>query len=81
MFVLQFQLRVSNSCGHTFCKSCWSEYLKLKIMDEGVGDSVVCAETDCDVILDDKIVLELVDDIQAKSRYQLLITNAFVQVS
>ena len=24
-------------CGHVFCKFCWQEYLKTKIMDEGMG--------------------------------------------
>jgi hypothetical protein len=24
-------------CGHQFCKECWKEYLKTKIMDEGMG--------------------------------------------
>lgn len=50
-------------------------------MDEGVGNSILCAATDCDVIIDDETVIELVDDSQAKSRYQHLITNSFVQVS
>lgn len=50
-------------------------------MDEGVGNSILCAATDCDVIIDDETVIELVDDLQAKRRYQHLITNSFVQVS
>ena len=24
-------------CGHQFCKECWREYLKTKIIDEGMG--------------------------------------------
>lgn len=24
-------------CEHKFCKLCWREYLKTKIMDEGMG--------------------------------------------
>lgn len=24
-------------CGHKFCRLCWGEYLKTKIMDEGMG--------------------------------------------
>jgi hypothetical protein len=24
-------------CGHRFCKLCWGEYLKTKVMDEGMG--------------------------------------------
>jgi hypothetical protein len=28
-------------CEHRFCKLCWREYLKTKIMDEGMG--LVCS--------------------------------------
>jgi hypothetical protein len=24
-------------CLHRFCKLCWREYLKTKVMDEGMG--------------------------------------------
>ena len=24
-------------CLHRFCKECWREYLKTKVMDEGMG--------------------------------------------
>lgn len=75
-----YQPTATNACGHQFCTACWSEYLKVKIMDEGVGNSISCASTDCDVIIDDETVLELVEDSEAKLRYQHLITNSFVQV-
>lgn len=50
-------------------------------MDEGVGNSITCAASDCDVIIDDETVIQLVGDPTAKLRYQHLITNSFVQVS
>lgn len=50
-------------------------------MDEGIGNSILCAATDCDVVIDDETVIELVNDLQAKCRYQHLITNSFVQVN
>lgn len=53
----------------------------MKIMDEGVGNSILCAATDCDFIIDDETVIQLVDDLQVKRRYQHLITNSFVQVT
>ena len=24
-------------CGHEFCRNCWTQYLTVKIMDEGMG--------------------------------------------
>lgn len=77
-FVLIFQKTIG--CGHKFCTACWSEYLKIKIMDEGVGNSILCPESDCDVIIDDETVIELVNSLQVKHRYQHFITNSFVQV-
>lgn len=49
-------------------------------MDEGVGNSILCPESDCDVIIDDETVIELVNNLQVKHRYQHFITNSFVQV-
>lgn len=50
-------------------------------MDEGVGNSILCAATDCNVIIDDETVIQLIEDLQTKRRYQHLITNSFVQVN
>ena len=52
----------------------------MKIMDEGVGNSIACAARDCGTIIDDERVIQLVGDERAKIRYQKLITNSFVQV-
>lgn len=50
-------------------------------MDEGLCDRILCAATDCDVIVDDQIIIELVVDLRAKHRYQLLVANSLVLVS
>lgn len=75
------QSTTTNACGHRFCTACWSKYVNIKIMDEGLSNSILCAATDCDVFVDDEIVIELVDDLPAKRRYQLLIANSLIQVS
>lgn len=31
-------------CGHRFCKLCWGEYLKTKVMDEGMGQVFILTE-------------------------------------
>lgn len=68
------------SCCHKYCKLCWTQYLTLKIVDEGVVDSIRCPDTDCDIIVDDSTVTQLVSS-ETKQKYQHLITNSFVQVS
>lgn len=50
-------------------------------MDDGVGNSILCPKSNCDVIIDDEMVIDLVGDEEVKRRYQHLITNSFVQVS
>lgn len=72
---------VDLGCGHSFCKDCWSEYLKMKIIDEGASESISCAATDCGIIVDDGIVMELVKDKEVKIKYQHLMTDSYVQVS
>lgn len=68
-------------CGHKFCKDCWGEYLRSKIMEEGLGQSISCAAHKCDIIVDDVTVMQMVPDSQVKVKYQHLITNSFVEVS
>lgn len=72
---------VDLGCGHSFCKDCWSEYLKLKIIDEGVSESISCPASDCGIIVDDGIVMKLVKDKEAKIKYQHLMTDSYVEVS
>ncbi len=67
-------------CGHIYCKSCWTEYLTTKIMDEGASQSIECPGSNCDIVVDDQKVMELVKDSKIKLKYQQLITNSFVQV-
>jgi len=66
-------------CGHFFCKSCWTEYLNTKIMDEGASQMIECPGSKCDILVDDQTVMNLVKDPRIKLKYQQLITNSFVQ--
>ena len=67
-------------CCHSYCTSCWTQYLSAKIMDEGASQSIECPEFNCNILVDDQTVLRLVKDSRTKSKYQQLITNSFVQV-
>ena len=72
---------VSITCGHQFCKQCWKQYLTTKIMEEGQGPTISCAQHDCDILVDDETVFELITDSKTLLRYKQLITNSFVEVS
>lgn len=50
-------------------------------MEEGQGQTISCASHDCDILVDDETVFELVKDPKVIQRYKQLITNSFVGVS
>lgn len=68
-------------CNHRFCTQCWTEYLTTKIIEEGVGQTIACAASGCDILVDDATVMRLVRDPKVRMKYQHLITNSFVEVS
>lgn len=49
------------SCGHSFCKSCYSHYLVVKISKEGESRRITCP-ADCNCIVSEQAVKLLVDD-------------------
>ncbi|KAK2719182.1 hypothetical protein QYM36_004874 [Artemia franciscana] len=66
-------------CGHRFCRNCLCEYLSLKIVDEGVSQTVQCPTFKCGISFDDTTVLDLVKDSKVLLKYHQLITNSFVE--
>ena len=65
-------------CEHTFCKTCWQQYLTYKIMHEGIGQTISCPAK-CDILVDDETVLSLIQSPDVRRKYQHLITNSFVE--
>ena len=65
-------------CGHVFCVFCWQFYLTTKIRDEGIGQTIPCPAK-CDILVDDKTVLQLICAPEVRQKYQHLITNSFVE--
>ena len=73
---------VNIACGHLFCKDCWIQYLTTKIMDEGQGPTISCAEAECDILVDDETIFKLlINELDVIQRYKQLITNYFVEVN
>ena len=77
---IRFQSMTGLECGHLYCTTCWTEYLTVKIMDEGASQSIQCPTGDCQMLVDDATVLRLVKDARVTLKYQHLITNSFVTV-
>ena len=58
---------------------CWKEYLETKIVQDGVSLSIQCPSGDCQVLVNDATVLELLKDSEHATKYELLITNNLVE--
>ena len=46
------------ACGHTFCKKCWGEYLKMKIKNANM--KIVCPEKYCNQLIPIDIIQQIV---------------------
>lgn len=66
-------------CDHIFCFRCWNQYLEVKILDEGMADTICCPKHQCSTILDQETCLTLLQNAKARQAYLKLITNSFVQ--
>ena len=66
-------------CAHRFCKECWAEYISSDLKN-GAEQSISCASYKCPQILQDDNVLDLVTDLEDKSKYQRNMLQGFVEV-
>lgn len=67
-------------CGHKFCRSCWDGYLTTKINDFG-EQTIPCAQTNCNIMVEDAIIKKLVSNPNILLKYNRLICNKFVKVT
>ncbi|KAI9478377.1 MAG: hypothetical protein EXX96DRAFT_245687 [Benjaminiella poitrasii] len=65
------------SCGHRFCRTCYTHYLVQKIKEEGESRRIQCPQSDCPVIVDEKTV-ELLVDTNTNMKYRELLNRTFV---
>lgn len=69
----------SMSCGHTFCSTCWENYLTLKIQ-EGDAHHISCPEYGCDILVPVEVIEKSVTPEVAR-RYLQFDIKAFVESS
>lgn len=67
-------------CGHRFCRQCWVEYLTLKITGDGPCDTITCASSGCEGLVDDITVMVLTEP-EVRLMYQQLVKNSFIENS
>lgn len=69
----------SNNCGHLFCTACWTQYLNTKIFEDDCGEMLLCAAYECNALLDDTMVLNLITEKRIKDKFEVAILSSFVQ--
>lgn len=67
------------SCGHTFCSTCWENYLTLKIQ-EGDAHHISCPEYACEILVPLELIEKSVTPEVAR-RYLQFDIKAFVESS
>ncbi|KAI9333786.1 hypothetical protein DFJ73DRAFT_853732 [Zopfochytrium polystomum] len=65
------------SCGHRFCRNCTVRYLTQKIAEEGESRRIMCLESTCKVIVDEKTVA-LVVSAKDLQKYENLLLRTYV---
>lgn len=66
------------NCGHRFCSDCWTTYLTIQIMSEGLSTAITCPQLRCDILVDDCTVYRHIQDDNVRAKYLYLITDSFV---
>lgn len=67
-------------CGHSYCKTCWNQYLTVNIVDEGLSQ-LVCMNPTCKIAITDEFIMDILDDSSVILKYKYFMTKSFVQVS
>ncbi|CAI0543922.1 unnamed protein product [Linum tenue] len=69
----------SLSCGHYFCRTCWSRYIELSI-DDGAGCLTLrCPEPNCPVLVCQSTVGTLISDRRYAEKYARLLRRSYIE--
>ncbi|XP_026431651.1 probable E3 ubiquitin-protein ligase ARI7 [Papaver somniferum] len=68
----------ATTCGHLFCKLCWTQYVSIKIIDGPGCLRLRCPEPSCGVAVGQDMVNELVSD-EDKEKYSRYLLRSYVE--
>lgn len=74
-------MKCSLDCGHSYCKTCWNQYLTVNIVDEGLSQQLICMNPTCKIAITDEFIMDILDDTSVILKYKYFMTKNFVQVS
>eukprot|EP01006_Ploeotia_vitrea_P037404 TRINITY_DN66126_c0_g1_i1.p1 TRINITY_DN66126_c0_g1~~TRINITY_DN66126_c0_g1_i1.p1 ORF type:complete len:673 (-),score=102.88 TRINITY_DN66126_c0_g1_i1:1202-3199(-) len=64
------------SCGHIFCKDCWTTYITTKVK-EGQSRDLRCMGFKCTLKVDDAVILNFVDD-ETKTKFTRALVESYI---
>ncbi|CAH2059885.1 unnamed protein product [Thlaspi arvense] len=69
------------SCGHPYCKACWTGYMSSKI-DDGPGCLLVnCPEPSCSAVVGQDMIDKVVSKEEDKEKYHRYFLRSYVEAS
>ncbi|XP_050710210.1 potential E3 ubiquitin-protein ligase ariadne-2-like [Eriocheir sinensis] len=66
------------SCGHTFCKDCWSKHFEVQIT-HGISTGIECMGNKCQVLAPEDFVLPLLKWPRLREKYQQYAFSDYVR--
>lgn len=66
------------SCGHSFCKDCWSTHFEIQIC-QGISTGIGCMAPDCNVRVPEDFVLTLLNRSVFRDKYQQFAFQDYVK--
>ncbi|CAF1066519.1 unnamed protein product [Adineta ricciae] len=69
----------SLKCRHTFCTDCWKTYLINQIVNEGLAQTIVCPDSQCEILVDEDTVRKFLhDDEFVQHIYTKIVLNSYI---
>ena len=66
-------------CQHTFCTDCWKNYLTNQIVQQGLAQTIVCPDFQCEILVDDQTIRKFLDGNPfVQHIYEKTILNSYV---
>lgn len=66
-------------CQHTFCTDCWRSYLINQIVQEGLAQTIVCPDFQCEILVDDQTIHKFLHENEfVQHIYKKTILNSYI---
>ncbi|CAA7041657.1 unnamed protein product [Microthlaspi erraticum] len=69
------------SCGHPYCKTCWTCYITSKINDGPVCLNVKCPEPSCPAVVGKDMVNKVISKEEDREKYERFFFRSYVEAS